>query len=52
MTEKHYIPDVPEVLHFITVMQSLEGAQPWISRVTEEPGDYPYLCSFEGTGWQ
>jgi azurin len=45
--KKHYIPDVPEVLHFIPVINP-SSEHTLHFRIPEEPGDYPYLCTFPG----
>ena len=45
--EKDYVPDLPDVLHFVPVIDpnkehSLHFSTP------EQPGDYPFICTFPG----
>ena len=48
--EKSYVPDLPDVLHFIPVIEP--GTQHTLHfTAPEKPGDYPYLCTFPGH-WQ
>lgn len=48
--EKNYVPDLPEVLHFIPVIDA--NTQHVLHfKAPEKPGDYPYLCTFPGH-WQ
>lgn len=46
-TEKQYIPDMPEVLHSTKLLDPEERT---VLRFTapEEPGDYPFVCTFPG----
>lgn len=45
--KKHYVPDLPEVLHHIPVINS--GTEHVLHfRVPTEPGEYPYICTFPG----
>ena len=45
--KKHYVPDLPQVLSFIPVINP--GKEHTLHfRAPEEPGDYPYLCTFPG----
>ena len=48
--EKHFVPDIPEVLAFTPIVQpgqdfTLEFTAP------NEPGEYPYVCTFPGHGF-
>ncbi|MDA7920436.1 plastocyanin/azurin family copper-binding protein [Verrucomicrobiales bacterium] len=44
---KHYVPDLPEVLHHIPVINP--GVEHVLHfRAPTEPGDYPYICTFPG----
>ncbi|MEX2579540.1 MAG: PVC-type heme-binding CxxCH protein [Verrucomicrobiales bacterium] len=47
--EKHYVPDDPGVLHW-TPQLTLGRGRTHVLRffAPEEPGDYPYLCTFPG----
>lgn len=47
--EKHYVPDDPGVLHW-TPQLTIGGARTHVLRfyAPDEPGDYPYLCTFPG----
>jgi len=48
--KKHYVPDLPEVLAWIPVINP--GTDHLLHfRAPKEPGDYPYLCTFPGH-WQ
>ncbi|MDB4459145.1 plastocyanin/azurin family copper-binding protein [bacterium] len=47
---KHYVPDLPEVLAWVPVINP--GTDHVLHfRAPQEPGDYPYLCTFPGH-WQ
>lgn len=48
--DKSYVPDLPEVLHHIPVIDA-ETEHLLHFTAPEEPGDYPYLCTFPGH-WQ
>lgn len=48
--EKNYIPDVPEVL-FYTPLVNPEETVTLTFIAPEEPGEYPYICTFPGH-WQ
>lgn len=48
--EKHYVPDLPEVLHFIPVINQNQ-THTLHFRAPTEPGDYPYICTYPGH-WQ
>ena len=45
--ERHYVPDVPEIIDFTPV---INGGKAFIihRRAPNEPGDYPYICTFPG----
>lgn len=45
--EKNYIPDVPEVLHSTRLVNPNEKVILTFT-APNEPGDYPYLCTFPG----
>ncbi len=47
--EKNYVPDDPGVLHW-TPQLTIGGARTHVLRffAPEEPGDYPYICTFPG----
>lgn len=44
---KHYVPQMPEVLH-ATKMLDPEASFSLQFTAPEQPGDYPYLCTFPG----
>lgn len=45
--KKHYVPDLPDVLHHIPVINP--GTEHILHfRAPSEPGDYPYICTFPG----
>lgn len=48
--DKSYVPDLPEVIAFIPVINP-ETEHVLHFRAPEEPGDYPYICTFPGH-WQ
>lgn len=48
--EKSYVPDSPEVIAFIPVINP-ETEHTLHMKAPEKPGDYPYLCTFPGH-WQ
>ena len=48
--EKHYVPDFSEVLHFVPVINA-EESHTLHFRAPNEPGDYPYICTYPGH-WQ
>jgi len=48
--DKSYVPDLPEVLHHIPVIDA-ETEHILHFTAPEEPGNYPYLCTFPGH-WQ
>lgn len=43
--ERHFVPDMPEVLHFTPLIGAAERAT-LSFRAPDEPGDYPYICTF------
>lgn len=45
--EKHYIPEIPEVLH---AMGLVDPGKTLVLRfeAPQEPGDYPFVCTFPG----
>ncbi|WP_031528301.1 PVC-type heme-binding CxxCH protein [Dyadobacter crusticola] len=45
--EKHYVPRIPEVLHSTRLVSSGETVTLEFT-VPNEPGDYPYVCTFPG----
>ncbi len=45
--EKHYVPDLPEVLAIIPVINPGK-AHTLHFRAPSVPGDYPYICTFPG----
>lgn len=45
--EKGYIPDMPEVLHATQLVNPNEATD-LVFTAPEQPGDYPYLCTFPG----
>jgi azurin len=45
--KKHYIPDLPEVLAFIPVINPSKEHTLYL-RAPKAPGDYPYICTFPG----
>ena len=48
--KKSYVPDLPEVLEVIPVINP--GTDHVLHfRAPSEPGDYPYICTFPGH-WQ
>ncbi len=47
---KHYIPALPEVLHFIPVLEP-ETQHVLHFKAPSQPGDYPFICTFPGH-WQ
>ena len=48
--KKSYVPDLPEVLHFIPVIDP-NTDHVLHFRAPKKPGDYPYICTFPGH-WQ
>ncbi len=46
-TEKNYTPEIPEVLHAIKLLNPEESFQLTFT-VPNEPGDYPFVCTFPG----
>jgi len=49
--KKNYIPDDPRVLHAtpqITLGPGLARSHTMVFYAPEEPGDYPYICTFPG----
>ena len=44
---KHYVPEVPEVLH-ATKLLDPEGSFTLQFTAPAQPGDYPYVCTFPG----
>ncbi len=45
--KKHYVPDLPEVLHHVPVINP--GTEHILHFIAPtEPGDYPYICTFPG----
>lgn len=46
-TEKEYVPDMPEVL-FFTKMLNPEESVTLRFIAPEQPGDYPFVCTFPG----
>ena len=48
--QKHYVPDLPEVINYIPVINP--GTEHVLNfRAPTEPGIYPYICTFPGH-WQ
>jgi len=45
--DRHYIPDIPEVLH-ATPLVDPGGSFTLQFTAPTEPGDYPYVCTFPG----
>ncbi|MGB0581406.1 MAG: DUF6797 domain-containing protein [Limisphaerales bacterium] len=45
--KKHYVPELPEVLNFIPVINPGKEHTRYL-RAPETPGDYPYICTFPG----
>ena len=45
--EKQYVPEMKEVL-FATPLVTPESNFEFVIRVPEEPGDYPFVCTFPG----
>ena len=45
--DKHYVPDEPEIVAFTHVIGP-ESVHTTHFRVPDEPGDYPFLCTFPG----
>lgn len=45
--KKHYIPDLPEVITFIPVINPTKEHTLYL-RAPKTPGDYPYICTFPG----
>jgi len=45
--EKHYVPDIPEIIDFTPVLNPGETFSIHM-RAPSEPGDYPYVCTFPG----
>ena len=45
--DKHYVPDEPEVLAFTHVIGP-DSTHTVHFRLPDEPGDYPFLCTFPG----
>ena len=45
--EKSYVPDLPEVLHFIPVIDP-EKQHSLHLTAPKQAGDYPYICTFPG----
>ncbi|MBC7419083.1 MAG: dehydrogenase, partial [Pedobacter sp.] len=45
--EKNYAPEIPEVLHAIKLLNPEESFQLTFT-VPNEPGDYPFVCTFPG----
>ncbi len=45
--ERHYVPEMPEIIDFTPVLNAGEA---FIihRRAPNEPGDYPYICTFPG----
>ena len=48
--DKNYVPDLPEVLHVIPVINP-KKQHTLHFRAPSTPGDYPYICTFPGH-WQ
>src|SRR5690625_4303721 len=46
-TEKEYVPDMPEVL-FFTKMVNPEESTVLRFVAPDDPGDYPFVCTFPG----
>ena len=44
---KHYVPDLPQVLAFIPVINPGKEHTLYL-RAPKAPGDYPYICTFPG----
>ncbi len=44
--EKSYVPDLPEVLHTIRLLNSGERGD--VTMQIDKAGDYPYVCTFPG----
>jgi azurin len=45
--EKDYVPDLPDVLHFVPVIDPNQQHSLHFS-TPEEPGEYPFICTFPG----
>ena len=45
--EKHYVPEMKEVLEYTPVLKAGEAFVIHM-RAPSEPGDYPYVCTFPG----
>lgn len=45
--KKHYVPDLPQVLAFIPVINPGTEHTLYL-RAPKTPGDYPYICTFPG----
>ncbi|MEJ7692682.1 PVC-type heme-binding CxxCH protein [Daejeonella sp.] len=45
--EKNYVPEIPEVLQWIKLLNSEESFQLTFT-VPGQPGDYPFVCTFPG----
>ena len=45
--EKHYVPDLPEVLNYTRLINPEESTTLRFI-APEEPGDYPFICTFPG----
>jgi azurin len=44
---RHYVPETPEVLVYTDIVPPRAAFTAWF-RAPEEPGRYPYLCTFPG----
>lgn len=45
--EKHYVPDLPEVLHFTRLLNPEESVTLRFI-APDSPGEYPFICTFPG----
>ena len=45
--EKDYVPDLPDVLHFVPVIDPNQQHSLHFS-TPENPGEYPFICTFPG----
>jgi uncharacterized protein len=45
--EKHYVPQMPEVLHATKLLNTGESFTLEFT-APSAPGDYPYVCTFPG----
>ncbi len=43
--ERHFVPDMPEVLHYTPLIGAAERTT-LNFRAPDEPGEYPYICTF------